>query len=145
MIKLAVGLRFDGNAEEAFIFYRSVFGGEFSSVQKVKDIPPEKAFFQPGDENKIAFIALPVSPTEQLTGDDFLEANLLDKNLVQGNNVMLGVQTESRQEAERIFAALSSGGQIQTPLTDQFWGEYYGNCRDRFGVWWGVTFSNPKS
>ncbi|MHB9029329.1 MAG: VOC family protein [Candidatus Latescibacterota bacterium] len=143
MTKLNAYLNFAGNAEEAVIFYKSVFGGEFTSVVRFKDMPMEGVNIPKADENKIMHIALPVGKDDLLMASDTLES--LGQKLVQGNNVYLSVHPESKEEADRIFKALSAGGAMEMPIADQPWGDYFGSFKDKFGVLWMVNYSYPKA
>ncbi|MFN2555453.1 MAG: VOC family protein [Nitriliruptorales bacterium] len=142
MTTLQTYLNFAGDAEEAFSFYKSVFGGEFSSLVRFKDLPMEGVSIPPDDEDKIMHIALPVDQGSILMASDALES--LGQQLVRGNNVYISVHPTSREEADRIFNALSAGGQIEMPIGDQAWGDYYGSLQDRFGVMWMVNYSAPR-
>lgn len=142
MTKLNIYLNFEGNTEEAFNFYKSVFGGEFTSVFRFKDMPMEGVNIPKEDENKIMHISLPVGKENVLMATDSLES--LGMKLTQGNNVYISVHPESKEEADRIFNALSAGGTIEMPISDQMWGDYYGSFEDKFGVQWMVIYSYPK-
>ncbi|HEU4481242.1 MAG TPA: VOC family protein [Actinomycetota bacterium] len=132
-------LNFAGNAEEAFTFYRSVFGGEFSSVVRFKDMPMEGVTIPEGDQDKMMHIALPLGEDSILMASDALES--LGQQVVQGNNLYISVHPDSREEADRIFNGLSQGADIEMPIGDQMWGDYFGSLRDRFGVGWMVNHS----
>lgn len=142
MTKFNIYLNFAGNTEEAFNFYRSVFGGEFSSFVRFKDMPMPGQKLRKEDENKLMHIALPVGKEDILMASDALES--LGQKLTQGDNVYISISPESKEEADRIFKALSSGGTIEMPIADQPWGDYYGNFVDRFGIQWMVNYSKPK-
>jgi PhnB protein len=141
MTKLHTYLNFAGNTEEAFNFYRSVFGGEFSSLVRFKDFPMEGVNVPKEDEDKIMHIGLPIGEDEILMATDTLGS--LGQELVQGNNVYVSVHPASRDEADRIFNALSEGGDVEMPIGDQVWGDYYGSFKDKFGVMWMVNHSPP--
>ena len=143
MPKLNPYLNFAGNTEEAFNFYKSVFGGEFSSVFRFKDMPVEGVSIPKEDENKIMHIGLPIGKDDVLMASDTLES--LGQSLVQGNNTYLSIHPESKEEADRIFNALSAGGTIEMPIANQAWGDYYGSFMDKFGVQWMVNYSNPQT
>lgn len=143
MPKLNTYLNFAGNTEEAFNFYRSVFGGEFSSVVRFKDVPMKGVNIPKKDENKIMHIALPVGKNDVLLATDTLES--LGMKLTQGNNVHIMIIPESKEEADKIFKALSAGGRIEMPIADQSWGDYYGSFKDKFGVQWMVDYPYPKA
>ena len=142
MTKINTYLNFARNTEEAFDFYRSVFGGEFTSVVRFKDLPMEGVNIPKADENKIMHIALPIGKDDVLMASDSLES--LGQKLIKGNNVFISVHPESREEADRIFKALSTGGAVEMPIADQPWGDYYGHFKDKFGVMWMVNYSHPK-
>ena len=142
MPKLHTYLNFQGNAEEAFEFYRSVFGGEFGSVVRFKDMPMEGVQIPEGEADKIMHIGLPIGPDEYLMASDALES--MGQKVVQGNNVYISVQPDSKEEADRIFTALSEGGEIEMALADQMWGDYFGSFKDKFGTHWMVNYSYPK-
>lgn len=142
MPKLNPYLNFAGNAEEAFGFYRSVFGGEFTTVVRFKDMPMEGVRITKEDEAKIMHIGLPIGPDQVLMASDTLEP--LGRMLVPGNNVYISITPETKEEAKRLFEALAAGGTVEMPIADQVWGDYYGSLRDRFGVQWMVNYSYPK-
>jgi PhnB protein len=143
MIKFNTYLNFAGNAEEAFGFYRSIFGGEFSSVVRFKDMPMAGVNIPKPAENKMMHIALPVGQNDILMASDALES--LGQKLVPGNNVYISVHPDSKEEATRIFKALSAGGMVEMPIADQVWGDYYGSLKDKYGVLWMVNYSYPKA
>jgi PhnB protein len=142
MTKLHSYLNFAGNAEEAFDFYKSIFGGEVSSLVRFKDLPIEGVTIPKEDEDKIMHIALPIGEDNVLMASDVLES--LGQQLVQGNNVYVSVHPASREEADRIFGALSERAEIEMPIADQVWGAYYGSLKDRFGVMWMVNYGPPR-
>ena len=128
-------LNFAGNAEEAFNFYKSVFGGEFSSVVRFKDFPMEGVEIPKADEDKVMHIALPIGDN-LLMASDVLESQ--GQQLVQGNNNYVMVNPDGKEEADRIFKGLSRGADIEMPIADQPWGDYFGSLKDKFGVMWMV-------
>jgi PhnB protein len=136
-MKLHSYLNFAGNTEEAFEFYKSVFGGEFSSVVRFKDMPMEGVSIPEEDQGKIMHIGLPIGDN-LLMATDTLES--LGQQLVQGNNAYVMASPDSREEADRIFTALSHGAEIEMPISDQVWGDYYGSLTDRFGVRWMINY-----
>jgi PhnB protein len=142
MTKLNPYLNFSGNTEEAFNFYKSVFGGEFTSVVRFKDMPIEGMSIPKEDENKIMHVSLPIGKDNVLMASDTLES--LGQKLTQGNNLYISVHPESKEEADRIFGALSAGGRVEMSIADQPWGDYYGSLKDRFGVQWMVNYTYPK-
>ena len=141
-MKLNMYLNFAGNAEEAFEFYRSVFGGEFSNVTRFKDLQIPGIKLLKEDENKIMHISLPIGKHDVLMASDTTESR--GHKLIPGNNVLLTLTPESKEEAERIFSALSVGGMIEMPFGKQPWGDYYGSFKDKFGMMWMVDYG-PSS
>lgn len=143
MTKLNVYLNFQGNAEEALGFYRSVFGGEFSSLVRFGDMPMEGVDVPADDQDKIMHISLPVGEDATLMASDVLAS--LGQELVRGNDTYLSVHTDSREEADRIFAALTEDGSVEMPIADQMWGDYFGSLQDRFGVGWMVSHTPAET
>ncbi len=136
-------LTFHGNCEEAFNFYRGVFGGEFQMISRFKEMPPEFKV-EEQDREKLMHVALAISPGTVLMGSDTSEQYARGYRV--GNNISLSVLTDSKEECERVFAALSVGGQVMMPLADTFWGSYFGMLTDPFGIQWMVSFdSRPES
>ncbi len=138
-------LNFDGNTEEAFNFYKSIFGGEFSSVMRFRDMPgcdgPD-AQLKEEDKDKIMHIALPMGNGNMLMATDSLES--FGQKLSQGNNFYIALSPESRDEADRLFNGLSEGGRVEMPMADAFWGDYFGCCADKFGVQWMIVQSDKN-
>jgi PhnB protein len=139
MTTVNIYLNFDGNCEEAFQFYRSVFGGEFDYISRFGEIPPdENAPAIPEEmKNQIMHVSLPISKETSLMGSDTGED--MGPPFRQGNNFSISVGTTSRDEAQRIFEALGQGGQITMPLQQTFWSELFGMLTDRFGINWMVS------
>jgi PhnB protein len=142
MTKVHAYLNFEGNAEEAFDFYKKVFGGEFSSAVRFTDFPVEGMEVPKADENKMMHISLPIGDDAILMASDTLPA--FGQKLVQGNNVYVSLHPTSKEEADRLFNALSQGGDVEMPIADQAWGDYYGAFKDKFGVQWMVNYSPPR-
>ena len=140
-MKLNTYLNFAGNAEEAFKFYRTVFGGEFSSAVRFKDMPMPGSKIPKEAENMMMHIALPIG-RDVLMASDSLES--LGQKMNQGSNVYLSLHPESKEEADRVFTALSSGGVIEMPIAFQPWGDYWGSLKDKYGVLWMVGYTPPK-
>ena len=130
-------LNFAGNAGEALEFYKSVFGGELSSAVKFKDMPMEGVTIPEADGDKMMHIALPIGGDNVLMASDVLES--LGQELVPGNNAYVSLHPDSRAEADRIFNGLSEGADIEMPIADQIWGDYFGSLKDKFGVRWMVN------
>ncbi len=141
MTKLNIYLNFPGNAEDALKFYKGVFGGDFSALVRFKDMPMPGAPLKAGDQDKLMHVALPV-------GNDVLMASDVPESLgmkfVAGNNAHIAVQADSKDEAGRIFKALTAGGRVEMPIADQPWGDYYGSLTDKFGIGWMVSYTYPK-
>jgi PhnB protein len=137
MVTINPYLNFKGNTEEAFNFYKSVFGGEFIMLQRFKDTP-EASKIAAADQDKIMHIALPVGNGNILMATDALES--MGQTLNVGNNVHLSLSAESKTEADKIFNSLSAGGQVIMPLEDTFWGAYFGMVADKFGISWMVSY-----
>ncbi len=133
---------FPGNTEEAFNFYKAAFGGEFSSVVRFKDMPIPGVPFSKSDENKIMHICLPIGQNNALMAADVLET--FGRKQVIGNNFYIYIHPDSKEEADRIFNALSKGGTIEHPIADQPWGDYYGSFTDKFGVQWMVDYATTQ-
>lgn len=138
-MRMHIYLNLAGNAAEAFGFYRSVFGGEFSSHVRFRDLPMEGVEIPEEDQDKALHIALPIGDNDLLMASDALES--LGQKLEPGNNSYISIHPDSREEADRIFSALSAGGQVEMPIAEQVWGDYYGAFTDRFGVRWMVNHS----
>lgn len=130
-------LNFKGNTEEAFNFYKSVFGGEFITIQRFKDTP-EGPKLSAADQEKIMHIALPIGNGNILMATDAVES--MGQKLEVGNNVHLSLSTESEEETKKLFNAISADGKVTIPLDKMFWGAYFGMCTDKFGVQWMVNY-----
>ena len=137
MITINPYLTFDGNALEAFNFYKTVFGGEFAMMQKLKDTP-HGSNASPDEAERIMHIALPLSEGYILLGSDTF-ASMGHKHL-PGTNIALSLNAESKEEADKIFNSLSAGGTVTMPMQDTFWGSYFGMCTDKFGIAWMMSF-----
>ena len=133
-------INFNGNAEEAFNFYKSVFGGEFSLIIRFKEMSsPENPILE-SEANKIMHIALPIGKNVLMAND---VPEILGKVNEHENRSKISIHTESRQEADKLFNGLSLGGNIEVPITDSPWGSYFGMFRDKYGIEWMVDF-DPK-
>jgi len=137
-------LSFEGNCEEAFNFYKSVFGGEFPYIGRYKDMPASDGkSCPPADENKIMHISLPISKETILMGADVSKA--MGHNNIVGNNISISITTGSEDEADKLFNGLSAGGKILMPLNKTFWGAYFGMFTDKFGFNWLVSYESQQS
>ena len=141
-MKVNVYVNFAGNTFEAFEFYKSVFGGEFLGVFRFKDMDMEGFEIPAEDQDKLMHIALPLGDSV-LMGTDVLES--VGQQLTRGNNVHISLHPESKEEADRLFGALSEGGEVGMPMGVQSWGDYFGSCTDKFGTSWMINYSeNPQ-
>ena len=143
MPSVSTYLNFARSTEEAFNFYRSVFGTEFlGQVMRFSDMPPTPG--QPpvneDDRNLIMHMSLPILGGHMIMGTDAPES--MGFKLVQGNNVYITLSPDTRGETDRLFNALAEGGRVEMALAEQFWGDYYGSLTDRFGVQWMFNCSS---
>lgn len=133
-------LNFPGNTEEAFEFYRTVFGGDFLAVVRFKDFGEGGGMeMGPEDRDKIAHIALPLGNGHILMGTDALES--MGQSLTFGNNSYIALEADTPEEADRVFSALSDQGGVEMELQKTQWAEKYGSCSDRYGVQWMVSYT----
>jgi PhnB protein len=130
-------LNFNGSTEKAFNFYKAVFGGEFTSIQRLKDVP-ESGNIPEHAKNMIMHIALPLGTGTVLMGTDAPES--MGFKVVNGNNVHILLNAESEAEAAKLFGALSKDGKVTMELQKTFWGAFYGSCTDKFGINWMINF-----
>ncbi len=139
MTTVNVYLAFKGNCMEAFNFYKSVFGGEFPYIGKFSDMPPQEGMppLPESELDKIMHISLPISKETVLMGSDTPES--FRQNIVVGNNFSISINTETIEEADRIFRELSDGGKVTMPMDKTFWGAYFGMFTDKFGVSWMIN------
>lgn len=141
MITINPHINFNGNAEEAFRFYQSVFGGEFTAMVRLKELASAELQVAPEDENKIMHIALPIGGNV-LMGNDV--PSFLGKVNENENRSKISISVESKSEADRIFNGLSQGGIVEMPMADSPWGSYFGMFRDRYGIEWMIDFKAEK-
>lgn len=139
MAKMNPYLNFDGTALEAFEFYRSVFGGEFTGVHKMGDAPGTEGLPE-NERNRVMHVALPIDEHTTLMASDIMPS--MGQSLTVGNNVYISLHPESRDEADRLFGGLSEGGAVEMPLQDTFWGAYYGSFTDKYGIRWMVNYQH---
>jgi PhnB protein len=140
-------LNFKGNCEEAFDFYKSVFGGEYPFVGRFKDMPPNQEGnsepMPPEMGEKIMHMSLSINGGQTvLMGSDAC-GPMADSTIV-GNNVQLSINAESEEDADRIFNGLSAGGNVIMPMNKTFWGAYFGMFADKFGIYWMVNYDYPR-
>jgi PhnB protein len=131
-----ITLMFDGQTEEAFNFYKSVFGGEFSNLQRMSDLPTPMEMPE-SDKSKILHMALPIGDTI-LMGMDMPTGR---GTVNQGNNFFITLNTSSEAETDELFGKLSDGANIMMPVEKQFWGAYFGMLTDKFGIQWMLTYT----
>jgi PhnB protein len=135
-------LNFQGNTEEAFKFYQSIFGGEFiGRISRFKD-SPESDELPEHEQNKVMHIGLPFGASNMIMGTDALES--MNQKVNPGNNVYLCISTDSRKQADDFFNGLSDGAEIEMEMQDMFWGDYFGMLTDKFGIKWMVSFNQSQ-
>jgi PhnB protein len=135
-------INFNGNAEEAFTFYKSVFGGEFAKVVRFKDLASAEFPVPEKEENKIMLITLPIGQNNMLMANDVPE--VMGKVNEHENRSKISVSAESKEEADKLFNGLSAGGEVEGPMGDGPWGSYAGMFRDKYGIEWIVEFYPNK-
>jgi PhnB protein len=145
MARVSTYLNFPRNTEAAFNFYRSVFGGEFNGpIHRFGEMPPDPARpLAEADRNLVMHVELPILGGHVLMGTDAPES--MGFTVRTGNNVHINLETDTREQTERLFAALSAGGQVGMPLQDMFWGAYFGSLSDRFGVQWMLNCAGTRT
>ena len=131
-------INFNGNAEEAFNFYRAVFGGEFAKIMRFKDIASAEFPVAENEANKIMHIALPIGKNILIAND---VPEIMGRVNENENRSKISVSAASRAEADKLFNGLSAGGNIEAPIGDSPWGSYFGMFRDKFGIEWIVDFT----
>ena len=132
-------INFNGNAEEAFTFYKSVFGGEFGKVIRFQDLSSAEFPVAEKEKNKIMLITLPIGNSNMLMGNDVPE--IMGKVNENENRSKISVKAESKEEADKLFSGLSAGGQVEGPMGDGPWGSYAGMFRDKYGIEWIIEFA----
>lgn len=135
-------IHFNGNAEEAFTFYQSIFGGAFTTISRYKDISSPAYPIAETDANRIMYIALPIGKTDLLKAADTL--TIMGQVQEKDNRYTVTITAESKEEADKLFTGLSAGGKVEMPLALGPWGNYFGMFEDKFAVQWMVDF-DPKS
>lgn len=142
MSRTSTYLNFARDTEAAFNFYKQVFGTQFEGeINRMGDVPPQEG--QPKlaeeDKNLVMHVQLPILGGHVLMGTDAPES--MGFKLVKGNNIFINLEPDTKEEAEKLFSALSEGGKVEMPLQDMFWGGYYGSLTDKFGVQWMMNVS----
>lgn len=146
MAKVSTYLNFNGNTEEAFNFYKSVFGSEFEGgrIMRFGDMPPQEGIPPLNDKmkNMVMHVAIRITGGHYLMGTDAVEE--LGQTLTKGNNVYISLHPDSRSEADQLFKALSEGGKVEMPMQEQFWGDYFGSFADKFGIQWMINTESKQ-
>jgi PhnB protein len=142
MAEINPHINFNGNAEEAFTFYKSVFGGEFAKIMRFKDLASSEFQVADHEANKIMHIALPIGKSILIANDVPEILGLTNEN---ENRSKIVISAESKEEADKLFNGLSVGGQIEMPISDSPWGSYFGMFRDKYGIEWMVDFDSNLS
>ena len=132
-------INFNGNAEEAFTFYKSVFGGEFAKITRFKDLASAEFPVPENEANKIMHIALPIGKNVLMANDVPASMGRVNEN---ENRSKISISADTREEADKLFTGLSEGGNIECPISDSPWGSYFGMFRDKFGIEWTVEFDS---
>jgi PhnB protein len=136
-------IHFNGNAEEAFTFYKSVFGGEYAMIVRFKDMPSNPEYPLPESEaDKIMHIVLPIGKCSELMGSD--TPSFMGKHNENETRSKISVKAESKEEADKIFSGLSVDANVEMPITDSPWGSYFGMLRDKYGIEWMVDFDSRQ-
>ena len=142
MITIHPWINFNGNAEEAFIFYKSVFGGEFTNIVRFKDLASSEFPVGDAEAEKIMRITLPIGNNNMLVANDV--PAFMGKVSESENRSKILVNTETKEEADTIFSGLSVGGQVDAPMGESPWDTYFGMFRDKYGIEWMIEFSSTK-
>lgn len=135
-------INFNGNAEEAFNFYKSVFGGEFAKVIRFKDLSSAEFPIAEHEKNKIMHIALPIGKNTLMAND---VPEIMGRTNENENRSKISISAESKAEADKLFNGLSAGGQIEMPISESPWGSYFGMFRDKYGIEWMVEFDHNSN
>ncbi len=141
MASVSTYLNFERETEQAFSFYKTVFNGEYfgNGPMRFGDMPPQEGMppLPEEDKNLVLHVELKIMGGYSLMGSDMLEG--ISPKLKKGNNVHINLQVDTREESDRLFKALSEKGEVTMPMEDQFWGDYFGSCTDKFGVQWMIN------
>lgn len=143
-MKIHPYLNFGNRTEEAFRFYEKALGGKLTEIHRFGSMPPQEGFeLTPEQKNLVMHVGLELPDGQMIMASDSLAG--MGPALIEGNNISISVHPNSRQDADRIFAALAQGGTITMPIADQFWGDYFGSLSDRFGINWMVNYSDQAA
>ncbi len=137
-VKTNVYLNFNGNTEGAFKYYRSVFGSEFTALQRYENMPQSEMSISPDEKEKILHIALPIGGGVVLMGSDVPQS--MSSSFIQGNNVYISLHPQSKKDAEMLYQKLSEGGKVEMPLGKTFWGAYYASFLDKYNIGWMINY-----
>ncbi len=140
MAKINPYIHFNGNAEEAFTFYKSVFGGEFLAITRFKDLANAETLITESEANKIMYIALPIGKNDVLMASDTPE--FMGRHDENETRSKISISVENKKEADHLFNGLSEGGKIEMPMSDSPWGAYFGMFRDKYGIEWMINLDH---
>ncbi|MEI9921913.1 MAG: VOC family protein [Bacteroidota bacterium] len=136
-------IHFNGNAEEAFTFYKTVFGGEFTKMMRYKDLASAQYPIPDSDANRLMYVALPIGKGSVLFGSDVLE--VMGHVTENDNRNSISISAESREEADKLFNRLSNGGKVEMPIADGPFGAYFGMFSDKYGIEWMIDFTPTQN
>ena len=145
MARVSTYLNFPGNTEEAFNFYKSVFGTEFiGQIYRMGEVPPQEGAtpMSEADKNLVMHISMPILGGHIISGTDAVES--LGHKYIPGNYMYLTLEPDTKEETERLFKALSEGGKVNVPLQNMFWGSLYAEWTDKYGIRWMINYTEPK-
>ena len=143
-MKIHSYLNFENKAEAAMRFYEKILGGKLTEIHRFGSMPQEGGFtLTPEQKNLVMHVGLELPGGQMLMASDMIAG--MGPARVEGTNYSISVHPDSKQEADRIFNALAQGGTITMPISDQFWGDYFGSVTDQFGINWMVNYTNPAS
>ena len=134
-------LTFDGNTEEVFNFYKNALGNEFTTFQRFGDAPSDQRLSEE-EGKRVMHVALPIGANAVLMGSDTSPNH--GQSVTMGNNITISLGADSKEEATKLFDALSAGGKVTMPMADTFWGAYFGMFTDKFGINWMVNYDYPR-
>lgn len=142
MLTIYPWINFNGNAEEAFTFYKSVFGGEFGKVLRFKDLASPEFPVAENEANKLMLITLPIGKSGSLMANDVPE--VMGKVNEHENRSKIAIMAETKEEADKLFNGLSAGGSVEVPMSNGPWGSYFGMFRDKYGIEWIIEYYPNK-
>lgn len=143
MTAINLYLNFKGTTEQAFNFYKSVFGGEFTILQRFREMP-DSSNFTDEQKDQIMHVSYPIGKHFILMSTDVLETTMGGQPLAEGNNFSVSVTPDTKEDADKFFNQLSEGGKITIPISDTFWGAYFGTVEDKFGINWMINYEYNK-